>query len=153
MRRLALLAAFLALAGCKKDKPAALEEDPAKKIVETLTAQCDKEKKLESCRALGVLYADGTGVTADPARARELFTRACEGGVTKACNNLGLLYASGIGVEPDPPRAAALYQRACDGNDPLACRNLGLMLLDGRGVTADPARAATLFEKGCSLGA
>ena len=137
MRRSALLVGFLALAGCKKDKPAALEEtgkrdagaaskeDAGKKIVQTLTAQCEKEKKLESCRALGVLYADGTGVTSDPVRARELFTRACDGGVSKACNNLGLLYASGIGVEPDPPRAAELYQKACDASDPLACRNLG----------------------------
>ena len=51
-----------------------------------------KERNLESCRALGVFYADGTGVPADPVRARELFTRACDGGVAKACNNLGLLY-------------------------------------------------------------
>ncbi|HWM87626.1 MAG TPA: tetratricopeptide repeat protein, partial [Kofleriaceae bacterium] len=131
-------------------QPAAGSEAATRSIAQ-LGAQCD-EGKLESCRALGVIHAEGTGVPADPARARALYEKACTGKLAKACNNLGLIYASGIGVAADPARAATLYRTACDGGDPLGCRNLGLMLVEGRGVPADPAAAAALFEKSCAAG-
>jgi hypothetical protein len=107
---------------------------------------------LEACRNLGVMYAEGTGVSPDPKRATRLFTQACNGGNLTACNHLALALATGMGVERQPDKAMEVYQRACDGGYKLACRNLGLMLRDGRGVAADLARAEALLDKACKGG-
>ena len=107
---------------------------------------------LEACRNLGVMYAEGMGVSPDPRRATALFNQACTGGNLPACNHLALAYAEGMGVERQPAKAAEVYQRACDGGYKLACRNLGLMLRDGRGVTVDLARAELLLDKACKGG-
>jgi hypothetical protein len=107
---------------------------------------------LEACRNLGVMYAEGTGVSPDPRRATALFGQACNRGNMPACNHLALALAEGLGVEREPSKAVEVYQRACDGGYTLACRNLGLMLRDGRGVTADLARAEVLLDKACQGG-
>jgi len=107
---------------------------------------------LEACRNLGVMYAEGTGVSPDHRRATALFGQACNGGNMPACNHLALALAEGMGVERQPSKAVEVYQRACDGGYKLACRNLGLMLRDGRGVVADLARAETLLDKACKGG-
>lgn len=41
-----------------------------------------------SCRNLGLVYQSGDGVTADAARSRTLFDKACKGGDEKACGEL-----------------------------------------------------------------
>src|SRR5258708_7663542 len=48
---------------------------------------------LEACRSLGVMYAEGTGVSPDPRRATVLFGQACNGGNLPACNYLALALA------------------------------------------------------------
>lgn len=108
---------------------------------------------LEACRSLGVMYAEGTGVSPDPRRATTLFTQACNGGNLPACNHLALALAEGMGVERQPAKAVEVYQKACDGGYKLACRNLGLMLRDGGGVPADLPRAEALLDKACKGGA
>lgn len=107
---------------------------------------------LEACRNLGVMYADGLGVSRDRERSVKLFVQACNGGLLAACNNLGLAYLEGNGVDRQPARAAETFQKACDGGYKLACRNLGLMLRDGRAVPADLTRAAMLLDKACKGG-
>jgi TPR repeat protein len=108
---------------------------------------------LEACRGLGVMYAEGTGVSPDPRRATTLFTQACNGGNLPSCNHLALALAEGMGVERQPAKAVEVYQKACDGGYKLACRNLGLMLRDGGGVPADVPRAEALLDKACKGGA
>jgi TPR repeat protein len=107
---------------------------------------------LEACRKLGVMYAEGTGVSPDPRRATALFHRACDGGNLPSCNHLALALAEGMGVDRQPAKAAEVYQKACDGGYKLACRNLGLMLRDGRVVPSDLARAELLLDKACKGG-
>jgi TPR repeat protein len=107
---------------------------------------------LEACRNLGVMYAEGVGVSPDPRRATALFGQACTGGNLPACNHLALAFAEGMGVERQPAKAAEVYQKACDGGYKLACRNLGLMLRDGRGVAVDLTRAEALLDKACKGG-
>lgn len=104
---------------------------------------------LEACRNLGVMYAEGTGVSPDPKRATKLFGQACDGGNLPGCNALALAYAVGMGVDSQPARAAEVYQQTCTRGYQIACHNLGLMLRDGRGVPADLTRAAALFDKAC----
>lgn len=107
---------------------------------------------LEACRNLGVMYAEGTGVSPDPRRATALFDKACTGGNMPACNYLAIALAEGMGVERQPAKAVEVYQKACDSGYKLACRNLGLMLRDGRGVAVDLVRAETLLDKACKGG-
>jgi len=104
---------------------------------------------LEACRNLGVMYAEGIGVSHDQRRAAALFGQACNGGNMSACNNLAFALAEGMGIERNIQRAIEVYQKACDGGYKLACRNLGLLLRDGRGTPADLNRADTLLDKAC----
>ncbi|HEX8109491.1 MAG TPA: tetratricopeptide repeat protein [Kofleriaceae bacterium] len=107
---------------------------------------------LEACRNLGVMYAEGTGVSVDRQRSAKLFLQACNGGNLSACNNLALAYLEGTGVERQPTRAAEVLQKACDAGYKLACRNLGLLLRDGRALPADLVRAQVLLDKACKGG-
>jgi len=157
----ALLVAMIAIAiGCgnKPAKAPPLEDAPAGDgglAPVELAGRFDRKcvaGDLEACRNLGVMYAEGTGVSPDPRRATALFGQACNGGNMPACNHLALALAEGMGVERQPAKAVEVYQRACDGGYKLACRNLGLMLRDGRGVPADLVRAEGLFDKACKGG-
>ena len=145
--------ALLLVASCSSRKPATTHEDAD--VAEPADRAATFDKKcaagdLESCRQLGVMYQDGTGVSVDSRRATQLFNQACNGGNVAACNNLGLNLAEGIGVDRNAARAIDVYQKACDGGVLLACRNLGLMLRDGHGgATPDLPRAAQLLDKAC----
>jgi TPR repeat protein len=107
---------------------------------------------LDACRNLGVMYAEGIGISRDLQRAAKLFVQSCNGGNLPACTNLALAYLEGTGVERQPAKAAEIYQKACDSGYKLACRNLGLMLRDGAGMPPDLARAAALLDKACKGG-
>jgi hypothetical protein len=54
-----------------------------------------------ACTNLGVLYAQGRGVTKDVGRARELYEQGCDDGNATGCVNLGVLYEDGRGVAKD----------------------------------------------------
>src|SRR5262249_52028860 len=54
---------------------------------------------------LGVLYANGLGVTQDYAKAREWFEKAVDKGDVSAMASLGLIYANGFGVTQDYAKA------------------------------------------------
>src|SRR4051812_4144511 len=156
--RARLVALALALVACKGSSHSKLTPEDAEQAAGSnvdpaeLAAQFDKKcvaGDLEACRNLGVMYAEGTGVSPDPRRATTLFGQACTGGNLSACNHLALALAEGMGIDKNPQRAIEIYQKACDGGYKLSCRNLGLLLRDGRGVAADLVRAETLLDKAC----
>lgn len=108
---------------------------------------------MRACNELGARYLAGEGVPRDPARARQLFERACEGGEIGACFNLAHLFHTGAeGVSVDLALAARYYDRACTGNDMGACSNLGVLYRQGQGVERDPAHAARLYQRACDGG-
>ena len=155
-----LVAALATVIGCgsKPSKPPLIEDagvdDGGVELVD-LAGRYDRRcvsGDLEACRNLGVMYADGQGVSRDRERSVKLFVQSCSGGHLSACNNLALAYLEGNGVDRQPAKAADTFQRACDGGYKLACRNLGLMLRDGRAVPADLTRAETLLDKACKGG-
>jgi TPR repeat protein len=82
---------------------------------------------MEEVLTLAKSYLTGDDTTRDYAKARALYSWACESGNLKACSNLGVIYDLGRGVPKDLARAIALYQRSCDGQNAEACRNLGLV--------------------------
>jgi len=106
-----------------------------------------EEGAAAACVAAAERYAVGQGVAADPARAAQLFERACDLHDAAACARLGDVLARGRGR--DANRAAAAYQRACDAGRLEACASLGRLLADGRGIARDRVRAARLFQKAC----
>jgi len=77
-----------------------------------LERRCEAGQARE-CVSLGILYAEGKSVVADPQRALTLFTQACDRRDLMGCNAQGRMLAQG---EPrDVPKAHALYDRACRG--------------------------------------
>jgi serine/threonine protein kinase len=106
----------------------------------------------ETCKDLGNMYRDGSGVPKDGSRAAALYSKACDAGNGPGCTNLGWMYANGNGVAKDDSRAAALYSKACNANDALGCSNLGSHYWNGRGVPQDDSHAAALYSRACDSG-
>lgn len=119
--------------------------------VRTLEKSCD-DGDADDCRRLGTVFADGTGVSRDAARAALLFAKACSGGKADACTLLGIAYHKGDGVPTNEARAAALFAEACEKGGPGSCGNIGLAYAPGNGVTKDDKRAVGYFSAACDAG-
>lgn len=59
---------------------------------------------------LGLLYAKGSGVEQDFAKAHWWFNEAAEKGSVKALNNLAVFYFQGLGVAKNIPHSAKLFE-------------------------------------------
>src|SRR6516165_10548620 len=110
------------------------------------------EGNAEAMFNLGLLYANGQGVTQDYVRAREWYEKAAEKGFPSAMGNLGVLYANGQGVTQDYVRAREWYKKAADEGNAEAMFNLGLLYANGQGVTQDYVRAREWYEKAAEKG-
>jgi TPR repeat protein len=91
---------------------------------------------------IGRIYAEGAGVSRDPAKAAEAYGKAADLGDVPAMVSLAVMLASGEGVAKDRARAADLFERAAMTGDPLANYNLGLLFLRGDGKPENPYRGA-----------
>ena len=84
-----------------------------------------------SCQIwLGILYADGAGVTRDAATAAGWFRRAAEQGNGVAAYNLARAYQHGEGVAKDLAAAKKWARQAADQGIPHAQLQLGLVILE-----------------------
>jgi TPR repeat protein len=110
------------------------------------------EGNAEAMFNLGLLYANGQGVTQDYVRAREWYEKAAEKGFPSAMGNLGVLYHNGQGVAQDYVRAREWYEKAADEGNAEAMFNLGLLYANGQGVTQDYVRAREWYEKAAEKG-
>lgn len=102
--------------------------------------------------ALGMAYANGTGVERDDATAVTWFTRAAETGAPMAQFQLGVAYEKGIGVAADPVQAARWYGEAANRGNVKSMYNLGVAYANGSGVGKDLVQAAHWFEEAASYG-
>lgn len=67
---------------------------------------------------LGLMYAEGQGVSKDSTKAVELFTKAAEQGNVDAQNNLGVMYFVGEGASRDIDKAKQWFEKAAaQGNE------------------------------------
>jgi hypothetical protein len=83
-----------------------------------------------SCQSwLGVLYAEGKGVTRDAATAAGWFRRAAEQGHGAAAYNLARAYEEGDGVAKDLRQAQKWSQKAAEQGIPYAQLQLGMLLM------------------------
>jgi len=83
---------------------------------------------------LGLIYANGQGVTQDYAEAVKWYRKAAEQGDAAAQYNLGLMYRQGRGITQDYAEAVNWYRKAAEQGDALAQNNLGYMYYNGKGV-------------------
>ncbi len=96
---------------------------------------------------LGVMHADGNGVTRDYGAALKLFRDAAKKDHPLASFNLAVMLANGWGTAPDDADAIAQFHRAAAGYDPLSMQILGDVYARGRGVVADPVAADRWWKK------
>ena len=101
---------------------------------------------------LGLLYANGQGVTKDDAKARQWYEKAAVQGHAEAQVNLGILLMYARGGQQDY-KMAVYYLRlsANQGND-LAQRRLGQMYERGDGVPQDYVKAYMWYSLGAAHG-
>jgi TPR repeat protein len=90
---------------------------------------------------LGLMYANGDGLTQDYKTAVKWHTLAAEQGDAEAQFNLGVSYAKGQGVAQDHNIAVKWYTLAAEQGNAEAQLNLGLMYAAGQGVALDNVKA------------
>jgi len=117
--------------------------------------KCRERRFADGCAVLGGSYADGTVGEKNLEIARDLYTRACEGGSAFGCNSAGWASVRGRGGPQDLPAAAAFFARACATGDehPYACDSRGFALITGlAGTKRDLTLGFRLLSKACTRG-
>ena len=102
---------------------------------------------------LGLLYANGQGVSKDDAQAQQWYEKAAAQGHAGAQVNLGILYDYGRGVAQDYKKAVYWYRLSAKQGNELAQRQLGLMFERGDGVPQDYVQAYMWYSLGAANGA
>ena len=102
---------------------------------------------------LGLLYANGKGVTKDDAQARQWYEKSAAQGRADAQVNLGILYDYGRGVPQDFKKAVYWYRLSANQGNDLAQRQLGLLYERGDGVQQDYVEAYMWYSLGAANGA
>jgi len=111
------------------------------KYLSDLAEYGDVEAQFE----LGLMFAEGRGVSRDDTQAVQWLRNAAERGNAKAQYNLGLMYAEGRGVAKDDKSAVQWYQKAAEQGHAQAQYNLGKMYQEGRGVGAKNYESAVAW--------
>ena len=133
---------FGGLLALRSDAP-----DAAEAAAEFLERGCTLGA-VKACGVLGNLAVDGRGVAKDPARALELWRRACDGGDGASCQSLGRRLED----DGEMAKALALYELGCERGEPRSCRTIGSRYADGDGVAADRDRALADLARACKGG-
>jgi TPR repeat protein len=93
----------------------------------------------------------GAGATADPARGRELLSKAAETNA-EAQYQLGMMLAEGNGGTRDDVAARALFEKAAAQNHPGALERMGAFAQEGRGGPKDSDAAKSYYQRAAALG-
>ncbi len=101
---------------------------------------------------LGLMYANGHGITRDPQRAAEWFDKAVGKFDASAPFNIGVMYYEGQGVAKDRKIAARWFLKAAELGDPEAQFNLALMYDRGDGVAGNINEAIKWYEQAALQG-
>lgn len=101
---------------------------------------------------LGVMYASGNGVRANPEVGIKWLVQAAEAGSAEAQRNLGYLHEHGIGILKNPERAAHWYDRAAVSGNVQAHHDLSRLYDAGLGVPKDSAAALVWRRRAAALG-
>jgi uncharacterized protein len=102
-------------------------------------------------RGVSNLAAIGGGASADPARGRELLSKAAETNA-EAQYQLGMMLAEGNGGIRDDVAARALFEKAAAQNHPGALERMGAFAQEGRGGPKDSDAAKSYYQRAAALG-
>ena len=97
--------------------------------------------------ALGLMYADGLGVSQDHTKAARWYRKAAIQGVAAAQASLAQMYAKGIGFSQDHAAAARWYRKAAEQGHAEAQARLAEICAKGCGVSKDEVEAVKWFRK------
>jgi TPR repeat protein len=123
----------------------ARDEPQARKLFER-AAEAGNPRGVSNLGALG-----GGGASADPARGRELLSKAAETNA-EAQYQLGMMLAEGQGGTKDDIAARALFEKAAAQNHPGALERMGAFMQEGRGGPKDSDAAKTYYQRAAALG-
>lgn len=101
---------------------------------------------------IGLLYANGKGVTKDDAKARQWYEKAAIQGHTEAQVNLGVLLMYARGGQQDYKMAVYYLRLAANKGNDLAQRRLGQMYERGEGVQQDYIKSYMWYSLGSANG-
>ena len=102
-------------------------------------------------RGVSNLAALGGGASSDPARGRELLSKAAETNA-EAQYQLGMMLAEGNGGARDDTAARALFEKAAVQNHPGALERMGAFAQEGRGGPKDSDAAKAYYQRATALG-
>jgi TPR repeat protein len=106
----------------------------------------------EAQHDLGTIYAAGTLVPQDYARAATWFRRAADAGIANAAYNLGVMCQQGLGVPKDARAAIGWYEKAAQKGHPEALYNLGIVYTKGLGADVDMDKGVAYFKRAANAG-
>lgn len=101
---------------------------------------------------LGIIYAEGDGVTRDYQTARNWFELAGKQNYADAEYNLGVMYGNGDGVAPDKEKARQWFEKAAVHGNTSARYNLGVIYSQDTDTLKDPVRAEFWFIRAAEEG-
>ncbi len=128
---------------------AAWENTP--KQVELLQKAAEQGDADAQCH-LGLMYANGEGVSLDYSKAMEWYQKASNNGNAFAKYAIGRLYQKGKGVPQDYGMTMDWFKKASDGGCTEAQNAIAMMYLQGNGVPVDYGKAAVWCQKAASAG-
>lgn len=102
--------------------------------------------------SLGMMYADGHGVSQDDTESVKWYRKAAIKGHAPAQNNLGLMYSQGRGAAQNYTEALKWYKEAIKKSYAPAQNNLAMMYYLGQGVPQNYLEAARLNRLAASQG-
>lgn len=117
----------------------------ARKLFER-AAEAGNPRGVSNLAALG-----GGGAAANPARSRELLSKAAETNA-EAQYQLGMMLAEGNGGARDDVAARALFEKAAAQNHPGALERMGAFAQEGRGGPKDSDAAKAYYQRAAALG-
>ena len=118
-----------------------------RRFVEMRAADAGNPRGVSNLSALGGSAAPSS----DPARARELLSKAAETNA-EAQYQLGMMLAQGNGGSQDDVGARALFEKAAAQNHAGALDMMGQFAQEGRGGPKDSAAAKSYCERAAALG-
>ena len=90
---------------------------------------------------LGIMYANGVGVTENDTEAVNWYHKAAEQGYADAQASLGFMFDNGEGVPVNDAQAVKWYRKAAVQGHADAQNNLGVMYSTGEGVPVNNVKA------------
>ena len=126
-----------------------ITDDPGE--AERLRKSADQGNALAQ-NNLGVMYAEGKGVSRNDTEAVKWFRKSAEQGNSAGESNLGEMYLKGRGVRQNYDEAVRLFRKSAEQGDAAGEGNLGFMYLRGRGVSQNYGDALKWLKRSADQG-